>query len=1729
MSKLLARNCSNAGVRRGICGLYEPIQGLNKLIDCLRSLRSSQPQPSTSVRRWAGQGSNQPVEVCDHILGRIAWERTEPMTYRCAEAGCPMTAVDLPEAAAQAAFLQCHLCGAALSPKTEAAMLRPYPLGLDPESLPTYVAHPWKAYWEEEHPRVRLAWMVDTAELCVRWAVALALAEVRHSQPVGLSADVASRMREHVERPTLGRWLVMLRALYDARPKSPLLVPEVFRLAADIGDRQFASEGTAETSLLVLRNEVAHGGGLSSSRARELLRSHRERFESLLRAVSEVTHDVEVVAVDDQGAVKLRGTTPQRLDREALPADVRGCYLVGQKGTEEKVTLPLWPFAAFGLVRLLDGNGALVEQAGDAAPLIYSRSDRESLDYTPLGRDEFHSVDLDVTDFRNLFRLDEARTKLKGDLIDGSLPGDLLAEAMVEEMVGRRQELEIAKDWLQRRDGRTQGAARVGWISGGPGMGKSMLVARVAGDLSHAPADRQGLFFHRFRAGDGRNSRSSFLRLLQAALWQWEPLRVVTETPSVEAIADRTLEEDVKARLAKVVDLPPSRPKAQRPRFLVFADGLDELAPLDPGFPDLVKDLALPGTVWMLAGRPEQGLTLAFDAPGCDAVFGPGGLPLMSPGDIREMLEVGLGLGRHALLTRDNEVDGTIVNTFVDRVVDRAQGLPIYVHLLLEDMRQGHLSIADEEKLPAGLDAYYDQILSRIGLSTVRHDLSALVCYLARAAEPLDADAIAILVAGGPRIADDLGYRRRVADALRTGRSLLRLAPTNDGGDGWTLYHQSFREYVAGRPDTPTEQALLPAPALGGLVHEAEYRLVRAAEWWADLPPGNLRNHAFRRGVQYALKWGGEEGLQAARARISDFAYLMARTGALPTAEITGLGADFVMILDRLSGPARDEFRDWEAFVRERSHILRRGTPQWPANRILLQLAIEHADDSIVTRQAEAWLAEGHCTWLWLRNPRRVEHAAPNPCLQVFEGHTARVSGALLLSGGRILSWSWDETLRIWSLDGSPVMNLEGHTGWVWGALSLSEGRILTWARDHTLRIWSSDGVPVATLEGHTNSVFGALLLADGRILSWSEDKTLRLWSPVGAPMVTLAGHTDEVGGALLLPDGSILSWSDDKTLRFWSPDGAPMATLQGHTSAVSGASLLSDGRILSRSWDKTLRLWSPNGSPIATLEGHTDWPSGALPLADGRILSWSRDTTLRLWSPDGAPLATLEGHSYAVYGALLLSDGRILSWSEDNTPRLWSSDGTLLATLKGHRREVHGALLLPDGRILSWSADGTLRLWSSEGTSLATLDGHTEWFEGVLLLPDGRILSWSADRTLRLWSPEGTSLATLEGHGDGVSGVRCLPDGRILSWSNDKTLRLWSPDGAPLTTLEGHTEGVWDTLLLTDGRILSLSGSTFRLWSLDGAPLASLEGHRWTDLIGARLLPDSRILSWSGDHTLRLWSPDGAPLATLKGHTEGVWGALVLPDGRILSWSSDKTLRVWSPHGAPIATLEGHTDWLAGALPLPDGRILSWSSDKTLRLWSHDAVPLVVLEGHTGASEGALLLADGRILSWSGDKTLRLWSADGVPLATLEGHTDNIEGALCFPDGQILSWSGYYEKNFPRDKALRLWSPDGAALAAYNEQTAPDWIMTARVGADLVQDGLPVRAGNRFVAVAGAAWHGNTDTDRRAFLADGTVVVTLSSGHVFCLKLHQGAVRATATEAAQIARTSCEKFICGR
>ena len=74
-----------------------------------------------------------------------------------------------------------------------------------------------------------------------------------------------------------------------------------------------------------------------------------------------------------------------------------------------------------------------------------------------------------------------------------------------------------------------------------------------------------------------------------------------------------------------------------------------------------------------------------------------------------------------------------------------------------------------------------------------------------------------------------------------------------------------------------------------------------------------------------------------------------------------------------------------------------------------------------------------------------------------LEGHTKQLHGAVFTPDGRrILSGSYDQTVRLWDVEGGQeVCRFLGHTNWVWGVAVSPDGRLgLSGSLDKTMRLW---------------------------------------------------------------------------------------------------------------------------------------------------------------------------------------------------------------------------------------------------------------------------------------------------------------------------------------------------------------------------------------------------------------------------------------------------------------------------------------------------------------------------------------------------------------------------------------------------------------------------------------------------------------------------------------------------
>jgi hypothetical protein len=194
--------------------------------------------------------------------------------------------------------------------------------------------------------------------------------------------------------------------------------------------------------------------------------------------------------------------------------------------------------------------------------------------------------------------------------------------------------------------------------------------------------------------------------------------------------------------------------------------------------------------VWVCAGRSEGDLEEALKSRGAVWVF-PDGLPPLDEQATRAMLIEHLGRLKYALFERDEGER----NRFVEAVTRKSEGLPLYVRMVIEDLKVRRWTVWDEDKLPPGLVAYYEWLLEQLGVSDVGAVLTPLFCLLAWAKEPVTEGTMKFLLQTYP-LADTPRWGELFQRALEHGHLMLQQRPTSDGESGWAIYHDSFRQHL---------------------------------------------------------------------------------------------------------------------------------------------------------------------------------------------------------------------------------------------------------------------------------------------------------------------------------------------------------------------------------------------------------------------------------------------------------------------------------------------------------------------------------------------------------------------------------------------------------------------------------------------------------------------------------------------------------------------------------------------------------------------------------------------------------------------------------------------------------------------------------------------------------------------------------------------------------------------
>lgn len=759
---------------------------------------------------------------------------------------------------------------------------------------------------------------------------------------------------------------------------------------------------------------------------------------------------------------------------------------------------------------------------------------------------------------------------------------------------------------------------------------------------------------------------------------------------------------------------------------------------------------------------------------------------------------------------------------------------------------------------------------------------------------------------------------------------------------------------------------------------------------------------------------------------------------------------------------------------------------------------------------------------VWRLNDAQTEYQRG----AVFDRHDGPVYAATFSPDGRrVASAGYDGLVCVWSpedvhpvslrsrLEGEPderldYLRLAGHEAAVRDvAFSPDGGRLLSASYDNTLRLWDAEsGETIKALRGHGSRVRACAFSPDGKwAASGSQDQQVRLWDIAGYEEarvlrgLAMNEHADAVLAANFSADGQrVITASRDRTARIWDADrGRVLQTFQeGHEFLASTAHLFDGGRRLATgAGDNTVRVWNVAAGAEQFVLRPTGRAAALAVSPDGQwLLTGGPQGEARFWrAREGAEPHVMSGHRQEVTAAAIRADSAMAATGDQTGQiRLWQRvDGDAWRpgpVLDGHSRMITGLAFTPNGGLVSASGDNTCGQWDTrtgeEKRSLVLR--HPQWVSSLDVSSDGaQAITSCEDGRARVWRlADATVTAEFTAPGGALTSVSLSPRGEaaLVASSADRKVYRWrwnAPDAGPqgavetvidmskqggslwaasyaasadrAVTVGGNDAQLWDirgearlvqfsphgavaaAAISPDGRTAATGSwdNSVKLWDAEtGKSLEKLEGVHTAPVNSVAFLPDSGelLLTGSDDGTAVIWSLSGAQEPRVVARHDGpVNQAVFSPDGsKVLTASSDKTARVWDRRtGEQLKEFVGHEwDVMCAAFSADGSRIATGGQDNTARLWdAATGEQILLLPGHTATVTSVAFSPDGsRVLTGSLDRTAKVWDAQTVPedgvskeVLTLEGHTGEVTSVAFSPSGRDALTAS-------RDGAAILW-----------------------------------------------------------------------------------------------------------
>ena len=184
----------------------------------------------------------------------------------------------------------------------------------------------------------------------------------------------------------------------------------------------------------------------------------------------------------------------------------------------------------------------------------------------------------------------------------------------------------------------------------------------------------------------------------------------------------------------------------------------------------------------------------------------------------------------------------------------------------------------------------------------------------------------------------------------------------------------------------------------------------------------------------------------------------------------------------------------------------------------------------------------------WQLNGEKLETPKESQFCEEFSGILGYSFDRQTIAWGKV-----EYPLKLWSIDGELINSFKGHNATVSSVSFSPDGtKIVSASYDDTIKIWHRDGRLIKTIQ-QDDDVNTVTFSPDGQtILSGSDDETLKLWSLDGKLIHTFEGHTDIVTKATFSPNGKIIVSRGGDDVILWDTKTKKSTSIKNDDSVKS-------------------------------------------------------------------------------------------------------------------------------------------------------------------------------------------------------------------------------------------------------------------------------------------------------------------------------------------------------------------------------------------------------------------------------------------------------------------------------------------------------------------------------------------------------------------------------------------------